>query len=68
MYYLLTFGLTTYIRNIFQTILELSAKNDSPMYMAMKRKKKVHGKTVQKARDNKKLKVLIWHYLHNSFF
>ncbi|KAJ0178676.1 hypothetical protein K1T71_005451 [Dendrolimus kikuchii] len=37
------------------TILELSAKNDSPMYLAMKRKKTVHGKTVQKARDNKKL-------------
>lgn len=38
------------------TILELSAKNDSPMYLAMKRKKQVHGKTVQKVRDNKKLK------------
>ncbi|CAB3257845.1 unnamed protein product [Arctia plantaginis] len=38
------------------TILELSAKNDSPMYLAMKRKKEVHGKMVQKVRDIKKLK------------
>ncbi|KAJ2951993.1 hypothetical protein O0L34_g4256 [Tuta absoluta] len=38
------------------TILELSAKNDSPMYLAMKAKKQAHGKTVQKTRDNKKLK------------
>lgn len=38
------------------TILELSAKNDSPMYLAMKKKKQAHGKTVQKVRDIKKLK------------
>ncbi|KAH9635486.1 hypothetical protein HF086_015486 [Spodoptera exigua] len=37
------------------TILELAAKNDAPSYLAMKRKKQVHGKTVQKVRDNKKL-------------
>ncbi|KAM3967273.1 ATP-dependent RNA helicase DDX54 [Aphomia sociella] len=37
------------------TILELAAKNDSPMYLAMKAKKQVHGKMVQKTRDNKKL-------------
>ncbi|KAJ8733178.1 hypothetical protein PYW08_001476 [Mythimna loreyi] len=37
------------------TILELSAKNDSPMYLAMKKKKQAHGKTVQKVRDIKKL-------------
>lgn len=41
----------------FQTILELSAKNDSPMYMAMKAKKLAHGKAVQKTRDNKKSQV-----------
>ncbi|XP_037296451.1 LOW QUALITY PROTEIN: ATP-dependent RNA helicase DDX54-like [Manduca sexta] len=38
------------------TILELSAKNDSPSYLAMKAKKQAHGKTVAKIRDNKKLK------------
>ncbi|XP_013190195.2 ATP-dependent RNA helicase DDX54 [Amyelois transitella] len=37
------------------TILELSAKNDSPQYIAMKAKKKLHGKMVQKTRENKKL-------------
>ncbi|CAG9794949.1 unnamed protein product [Diatraea saccharalis] len=37
------------------TILELAAKNDSPMYLAMKAKKQAHGKTVQKIRDMKKL-------------
>ncbi|XP_053604213.1 ATP-dependent RNA helicase DDX54 [Plodia interpunctella] len=37
------------------TILELSTKNDSPQYIAMKAKKKLHGKMVQKTRDNKKL-------------
>ncbi|XP_059062414.1 ATP-dependent RNA helicase DDX54 isoform X1 [Achroia grisella] len=37
------------------TILELAAKNDSPMYLAMKAKKHAHGKMVQKTRDNKKL-------------
>ncbi|RVE42440.1 hypothetical protein evm_012916 [Chilo suppressalis] len=37
------------------TILELGGKNDSPMYMAMKAKKQIHGKTVQKVRDMKKL-------------
>ncbi|CAH0725238.1 unnamed protein product, partial [Brenthis ino] len=34
------------------TILELGGKNDSPMYLAMKAKRRVHGKTVQKKRDN----------------
>ncbi|VVC99325.1 unnamed protein product [Leptidea sinapis] len=34
------------------TILELAGKNDSPMYLAMKAKRRVHGKLVQKARDN----------------
>lgn len=37
------------------TILELSAKNDSPMYLAMKAKKLAHGRTVEKTRQNKKL-------------
>ncbi|KAL4706913.1 hypothetical protein ACJJTC_012372 [Scirpophaga incertulas] len=37
------------------TILELDVKNDSPMYMAMKAKKKAHGKAVQQTRENKKL-------------
>ncbi|XP_023940807.1 ATP-dependent RNA helicase DDX54 [Bicyclus anynana] len=35
------------------TILELANKNDSPMYLAMKAKRRVHGKMVQKTRDNK---------------
>ncbi|XP_072939579.1 ATP-dependent RNA helicase DDX54 isoform X2 [Epargyreus clarus] len=39
------------------TILELGGKNDSPMYLAMKAKRRVHGKTVQKTRDNKNLPV-----------
>ncbi|CAD0197411.1 unnamed protein product [Chrysodeixis includens] len=38
------------------TILELSTKNDSPMYLAMQKKKQAHGKTVQKVREIKKLK------------
>ncbi|KAF9414457.1 hypothetical protein HW555_007654 [Spodoptera exigua] len=44
------------------TILELAAKNDAPSYLAMKRKKQVHGKTVQKVRDNKKLMVSMYLY------
>ncbi|KPJ03702.1 ATP-dependent RNA helicase DDX54 [Papilio xuthus] len=35
------------------TILELGGKNDSPMFLAMKAKRRVHGKKVQKARENK---------------
>ncbi|CAG4917115.1 unnamed protein product [Colias eurytheme] len=35
------------------TILELTGRNDSPMYLAMKAKRRVHGKTVQKTRSNK---------------
>ncbi|CAK1546221.1 unnamed protein product [Leptosia nina] len=35
------------------TILELTGRNDSPMYLAMKAKRRVHGRTVQKTRDNK---------------
>ncbi|XP_041971231.1 ATP-dependent RNA helicase DDX54 [Aricia agestis] len=35
------------------TILELGGKNDSPMYLAMKNKRRVHGKTVLKTRENK---------------
>ncbi|OWR54619.1 putative ATP-dependent RNA helicase DDX54 [Danaus plexippus plexippus] len=35
------------------TILELAGKNDSPMYLAMKAKRRVHGKMVQKTRENK---------------
>ncbi|CAH2244150.1 jg23456 [Pararge aegeria aegeria] len=35
------------------TILELANKNDSPMYLAMKAKRRVHGKMVQKTRDSK---------------
>ncbi|XP_045519586.1 ATP-dependent RNA helicase DDX54 [Pieris brassicae] len=35
------------------TILELTGRNDSPMYLAMKAKRRVHGKTVQKTRENK---------------
>ncbi|XP_028160377.1 ATP-dependent RNA helicase DDX54 [Ostrinia furnacalis] len=37
------------------TILELTTKNDSPMYMAMKIMKQKHSKVVQKTRENKKL-------------
>ncbi|KAL0882577.1 hypothetical protein ABMA27_001030 [Loxostege sticticalis] len=37
------------------TILELAAKNDSPMYLAMKVMKKKHAKVVEKTRENKKL-------------
>ncbi|NP_001243975.1 ATP-dependent RNA helicase DDX54-like protein [Bombyx mori] len=40
---------------VHRTILELSAKNDSPMYLAMKAKKLAHGRTVEKTRQNKKL-------------
>ncbi|KAG7307922.1 hypothetical protein JYU34_006538 [Plutella xylostella] len=36
------------------TILELTAKFDSPMYLAMKAKKQKHGKTVEKKRENMK--------------
>ncbi|XP_013139112.1 PREDICTED: ATP-dependent RNA helicase DDX54 [Papilio polytes] len=35
------------------TILELGGKNDSPMFLAMKAKRRVHGNKVQKARENK---------------
>ncbi|XP_046963265.1 ATP-dependent RNA helicase DDX54 [Vanessa cardui] len=35
------------------TILELTGKQDSPMYLAMKAKRRVHGKTIQKTRENK---------------
>ncbi|CAH2071003.1 unnamed protein product, partial [Iphiclides podalirius] len=35
------------------TILELGGKNDSPMFLAMKAKRRVHGKKVQKARESK---------------
>ncbi|XP_034829904.1 ATP-dependent RNA helicase DDX54 [Maniola hyperantus] len=35
------------------TILELVSKNDSPMYQAMKAKRRAHGKMVQKTRDGK---------------
>ncbi|XP_045534845.1 ATP-dependent RNA helicase DDX54 [Papilio machaon] len=35
------------------TILELGGKNDSPMFLAMKAKRRVHGKKVQKTRENK---------------
>ncbi|XP_045765584.1 ATP-dependent RNA helicase DDX54 [Maniola jurtina] len=35
------------------TILELVNKNDSPMYQAMKAKRRAHGKMVQKTREGK---------------
>ncbi|CAH2105468.1 unnamed protein product [Euphydryas editha] len=35
------------------TILELGGKHDSPMCLAMKAKRRVHGKTIQKTRDNR---------------
>ncbi|GBP17470.1 ATP-dependent RNA helicase DDX54 [Eumeta japonica] len=35
------------------TILELTTKIDSPMYLAMKAKRKVHGKTIEKTREGK---------------
>lgn len=38
------------------TILELTAKNDSAMYLAMKAKRQAHGKTIQKVRNNKETK------------